>query len=253
MRKRKYLIGALLSVIGALVVSSTAQATVDSQTLSVVASPSKQDKKAFGPVASFANDVGTQYSGACCSPTATQTVLTYDKGFKFTPGNLPQCPLASVENKTQAAATAACGGSIVGGGSAQLSQGPLNLSAVVTAFNGQPQNGHPTIYLHSNVNNDFADPVLVGELDPASNTLTVAINSAGLAIKDFQTTINKIKTGKKKVKVNGKKKTQPVYYIMARCKSKSWTTTETTTFAGGITKSATTTQPCQQKKTKKKK
>ena len=33
MRKRKYLIGALLSVIGALVVSSTASAAVTGQTL----------------------------------------------------------------------------------------------------------------------------------------------------------------------------------------------------------------------------
>jgi hypothetical protein len=250
MRKRKYLIGALLSVIGALVVSSSAQAAPTSQSLSVVASPPKQDKKVFGPVSSFANDVVTNYSGGF-TPTATQTVLSYSRDFKFTPGNLPQCPLSSVQNKTQAAATAACGGSIVGQGSAKLSQGSLNLSAVVTAFNGQPQNGNPTIYLHSNVNNDFADPVLVGELNPSTNTLTVAINSAGLAITDFQTTINKIKTGKKKVKVNGKTKNQPVYYIMARCKKKNWTTSETTTFQGGSTLSASTTQPCKQKKSKK--
>src|SRR3954465_14514496 len=81
MRKRKYLIGALLSVIGALVVSSSAQAAVTSQTLSVVASPPKQDKKVFGPVSSFANDVGTNYSGGF-TPVATQTVLTYSKDFK---------------------------------------------------------------------------------------------------------------------------------------------------------------------------
>jgi hypothetical protein len=234
---RKRLIGALLSVVGALVVTGTASAAPTSQTLSVVASPPKQDKKVFGPLASFANTVDTNYSGGF-TPAATQTVLTYSKDFKFTPGNLPQCPLASVNNKPEAAAKAACAGSIVGQGSALLNGGLL--TAVVTAFNGQPQNGHPTIYLHSNVNNDFSDPVLVGELNPSTNTLTVAINSAGLAITHFQTTINKIKTGKK-----------GTYYVTARCKKGKWPTSETTTFVGGQQLSASTVQKCKPKKSKK--
>ena len=50
MRKRKYLVGALLSVVGALVVSSTASATVTSQAYTVTTSPAKQQKKVFGPV-----------------------------------------------------------------------------------------------------------------------------------------------------------------------------------------------------------
>jgi hypothetical protein len=240
MRKRKYLVGALLSVIGALAVSSTATAAPTSQTLSVVASPPKQQKNVFGPLSSFANTVDTNYSGGF-TPAASQTVLTYSRDFKFTPGKLPQCPLASVNNIPAAQAKAACAGSIVGQGSALLNGGAL--SAVVTAFNGQLQNGHPTIYLHSSVNNDFADPVLVGELNPSTNTLTVTINSAGLAITHFQTTINKIKTGKSKG--------APTYYVTARCKKKKWTTSETTTFVGGSTLSATTTQPCKQKPSKK--
>jgi hypothetical protein len=236
MRKRKYLIGALLGVIGALVVTGTAAAAPTGQTLSVIASPPKQDKKVFGPVSSFANVVDTQYSGGF-TPAATQTVLTYSKDIKFTPGNIPQCPLASVNNKPIATAKAACGSSIVGQGDAQLNGGAL--TAVVTAFNGQPQNGHPTIYLHSSVNNDFADPVLVGELNPSTNTLNVAINSAGLAITHFATTINKVKSGKK------------TYYVMARCKKKKWNTSEVTTFLGGQTTSASFTQACKQKKSKK--
>ena len=50
MRKRKYVIGALLSVIGALVVSSSASAAVTGQTLTTTTSPAKQQKKTFGPV-----------------------------------------------------------------------------------------------------------------------------------------------------------------------------------------------------------
>jgi hypothetical protein len=231
MRKRKYLIGATLGVLGAFVFSSTALAVPTSQSLSVVATPSKQKKKVFGIVKSFANTVDTTYTGGF-APPATQTVLTYSKDFKFTPGNTPQCPLASINNKPMATARGACAGSIIGGGSALLNGGAL--SAVVTAFNGQPQNGHPTIYLHSNVNNDFADPVLVGELNPSTNTLTVAINSAGLAITHFQTTIFKRKTGKAK----------NAYYVTARCRKGKWITSEQTTFANHQTLSASTKQKC---------
>ena len=53
MRKRKYLIGALLSVVGALVVSGSASAAVTGQSLSVNLTPPKQQKKVFGPVSSM--------------------------------------------------------------------------------------------------------------------------------------------------------------------------------------------------------
>jgi hypothetical protein len=236
MRKRKYLIGALLGVIGALIVSGTASAAVTGQTLAVSASPPKQDKKVFGPVSSFSNTVDTAYSGGF-SPVASTTILTYTKDIKFTPGTIPQCPLASVNNKPAATAKAACAGSIVGSGSALINGGAL--SAVVTAFNGQPSGGQPTILLHTSVNNDALDPVLTGVLNTSSNTLTVAIPNTGTAITHFQTTINKVKSGKK------------TYYVMARCKKKKWVNTETTNFNDGSTTTASSTQKCKQKKSKK--
>ncbi len=250
MRKRKYLMGALLGVIGALIVSGTASAAVTGQTYSVTTSPPKQDKKVFGPVGAFTNVVDTNYSGGF-TPVASTTVLTFTKDIKFTPGNIPQCPLASVNNKPVATAKSACGGSIVGQGSAKINGGALN--AVVTAFNGQPSGGQPTILLHTSVNNDALDPVLTGVLNTGSNTLTVAIPNTGTAITHFDTTINKVKSGKKKVKINGKKKTRPVYYVMARCKKKKWVNTETTHFLDGSQTTASTTQKCKQKKSKKKK
>ncbi|MDX6607053.1 MAG: hypothetical protein QOD14_1593 [Solirubrobacterales bacterium] len=236
MRKRKYLIGALLSVIGALVVSGTASAAVTGQTYSVTTTPPKQQKKVFGPVKSFTNVVDTAYSGGF-TPVASTTVLTFSRDIRFTPGNIPQCPTASVNNKPVATAKAACPGSIVGQGSAKINGGALN--AVVTAFNGQPSGGSPTILLHTSVNNDALDPTLVGVLNTSSNTLTVTIPNTGTAITHFDTTINKIKSGKK------------TWYVMARCKKKKWTNTETTTYQGGTTTTASTTQKCKQKPAKK--
>jgi hypothetical protein len=236
MRKRKYLIGALLGVIGALIVSGTASAAVTGQTYSVTTSPPKQDKKVFGPVGAFTNVVDTAYSGGF-TPVANTTVLTFTKDIKFTPGTIPQCPLASVNNKPQATAKAACPGSIVGQGSAKINGGALN--AVVTAFNGQPSGGQPTILLHTSVNNDALDPVLTGVLNTSSNTLTVAIPNTGTAITHFDTTINKVKSGKKS------------FYVMARCKKKKWVNTETTHFQDGSSTTATSIQKCKQKKSKK--
>jgi hypothetical protein len=69
-------------------------------------------------------------------------------------------------------------------------------------------------------------------------------------LTDFNTTFNKRKTGKMTVKVAGKKKKLPTYYVMARCKTGKWSTTETTTFYNGQTLSASSSGKC--KKSKKK-
>ena len=59
MRKRRYLLGATLGVLGALVISGTAMAGVPTaQTLKTTIAPAKQSKKTFGP-ASLHNIIGT--------------------------------------------------------------------------------------------------------------------------------------------------------------------------------------------------
>jgi uncharacterized protein (DUF2141 family) len=251
MRKRKFLIGALLSVVGALVVSGTASAAVTGQTYTVTTSPAKQDKKAFGPVGSFKNVVDTNYSGGF-APFGTQTVLSFSKDIKITPGNIPQCNLSSISTVPQAQADSICGASKVGTGSATINGGLL--TGVVSAYNGQPSGGNPTIGLHTDV---FAggtysfSTTLTGVLNTRANTLSVAIPPTGTAITHFETTLNKKKSGKQTVKVNGKKKKQPTYYVMARCKKKKWVNSETTTYNDGSSTTATSTQKCKQKKSKK--
>jgi hypothetical protein len=242
MRKRKYLIGALLSVIGALVVSSTASAAVTGQTYSVTTSPPKQQKKVFGPVGAFTNTVDTLYSGGF-QPTATQTVLTFTKDIKFTPGNIPQCNLAAISTVNQATADSQCAASKVGQGSATINGGAL--LGTVAAYNGTPSGGSPTIGLHTDVSLPSGaysfSTTLTGVLNTGSNTLTVSIPPTGTAITHFTTTINKKKSGKK------------TFYVMARCKKKKWTNTETTTFNGAPPITASTTQKCKQKPSKGKK
>ena len=240
MRKRKYLVGALLSVIGALVVSSSASAAVTGQTLTTTVSPTKFDKKTFGPVGSFTNVVETNYSGGF-APNGTQTVLTFSKDIKFTPGNIPQCNLSSIGTVPQSQSDATCGASKVGTGSATINGGLL--TGKVAAYNGQPSGGSPTIGLHTDVFTGAGayafSTTLTGILNTASNTLTVAIPPTGTSITHFDTTITKKKSGKK------------TYYVMARCKKKKWVNSETTTFNNGQSLTATSTQKCKQKKKKK--
>src|SRR5262249_26053039 len=130
-----------------------------------------------------------------------------------------------------------CPGSIVGQGAAQINNGAV--SAVVTAFAG-PSSPTPTIYLHSFIGNALPI-VLTGSLNTSANTLTVGIPlTPGQVITEFDTTINKVKTGGKN------------YYIMARCsKKKKYVNSETTTYTNGQTTSATSTQKCKQKASKK--
>jgi hypothetical protein len=239
MRKRKYLIGALLSVIGALVVSSTASAAVTGQTLTTTVSPTKFDKKTFSAVGSFTNVVETAYTPPY-TPNATQTVLTFSKDIKFTPGNIAQCNLSSIATVPQSTSDSTCGASKVGSGSATINGGAL--TGKVAAYNGTPSGGSPTIGLHTDVfvgGTYSFSTTLTGVLNTGANTLTVSIPPTGTSITHFDTTITKKKSGKKS------------YYVMARCKKKKWITSETTTFNNGQSLTASSTQNCKQKKSKK--
>ena len=236
MRKRKYLVGALLSVIGALVVSSSASAAVTGQTLTTTWSPTKFNKKTFGPLGSMTTVVDTNYSGGF-TPFGTQTQLFFSHDIKFTPGNIPPCNLNAISTVPQSQSDATCGASKVGSGSATINGGIL--TGKVAAYNGPTIGGSPTIGLHTDVFAGGAysfSTTLTGILNLASNTLTVAIPATGTAITHFETTITKRKSGKN------------TFYVMARCKKKKWVNSETTTFNDGSSTSATATQKCKQKK-----
>jgi hypothetical protein len=241
MSKRKYVLAASLGVIGALLVSGTASAAVTGISLTTTVSPKKQQSKTFGP-ASITNNIETFYTGGF-APTPNQTVLQFSRNIKFTPGNVPVCQLSQVNTAPEATANAACGASRIGQGSAIINGGAL--TGKVAAYNGTPSGGNPAVYLHVDV---FAgatytfSTTLTGVLSTSTNTLTVAIPPTGTSITHFDTTINKVKSGKKKGKA--------VYYVMARCKKK-WINSATTTFADGTSKSSTSSQKCKAKKSKK--
>ena len=242
MRKRKYLIGALLGVIGSVLVVGAASATVTGQSVSSIINPAKAPKKTFVAVKSMKTTVDTAYTGAF-APNGTQTVVTFSKDVKFTPGNIAQCNLSTIATVPEATADATCGASRVGSGAATINGGAL--TGKVAAYNGVPSGGSPTIGLHTDVFTAAGayafSTTLTGVLNTRANTLTVSIPPTGTSITHFETTINKKKSGKK------------TFYVMARCKKKKWATSETTTFNDGTSQSATSTQKCKQTKEPKKK
>lgn len=243
MRKRKYLVGAMLGVIGALVVSGTAFAGVPTgQTLQATIAPKKQDKKTFGG-ASLHAIIGTQYSDFLASPSAKEVVFRIDKQIKFTNGNVPACSSSSLNAATTSGAVqAACGASVVGQGTDQVNAGTGSFAGTnpVVLVSGGPT----TLFVWTRIANALT-LVLNGQYAAGPNTLDVTglPNTPGTDLTNFDITFNKKKTGKKS------------FYVMARCKSKKskLVNSETTTFYNGQSTSATATQKCVKKKSKKKK
>lgn len=234
MRNRKYLIGALVGVIGALTFSSVASAAPVSQQLQTTLSPKKQSPKVFGGV-SLHNIISTNFDNFATSQSPKTTTFTIDPNVKFTAGNIPVCPLSSISNKPDAVARAACPQSITGQGSVEVNGGALK--GTVTFFRGDPAQGQDII-VHTVVGGGLILDIL-GDIQGRLLVFSNIPNTPGNVLTKFDTTFNKRKTGKKS------------FYVSARCKKKSWKTSESTTFYSGETLSASSPpQKCKKKKKK---
>ena len=168
---------------------------------------------------------------------------------------------------TTANAIALCGAAQVSSAGSAALEGPVaGVTAVVTAFNGTQPAGLPTILLHSQ---SSAGPslTLTGTLKSSDvggfgKMLDVPVDLGPFqgteAITDFKVTVKKVKLpkGGKSAAAAAKKKKKkkaPKYYIMAKCKKKTWNFQAVTTYNTGAPTTATSSAKCKQKKKKKKK
>jgi hypothetical protein len=238
MRKRKYLIGATLGVLGALVVSGTAMAgQPTTQKLTVSFSPKKQDKKKFGGV-SVRLITDTAYDNFAASPSSSEALFTFPKDLKLgINGNLPPCTQTTLQSSASTAAVqAACGGSIVGQGSALVNAGqaPFTAPNPVLVVSG----GRNVLYVWVSIQGGTT-VVLNGQITSRTLLVTGLPNVPGVDLTLFDVTLNKKKTSKS------------TFYAMARCSGKKkWTTSENVKFHNGQQLSASSTQKCAQKKSK---
>jgi hypothetical protein len=113
------------------------------------------------------------------------------------------------------------------------------LNGVITAFNGAPSGGNPSIYLHVDIAGVTTKPILNGVI--RGSVLTVQIPPVpGAVIEHFDTTIGK--------KVVGRKKGKRIFYFSARCSKKKWFLTETVTYQNGQQLSDRVTNRCKQRR-----
>jgi len=230
MRKRKYLIGATLGVLGALVVSGTAFAgSPTSQTLQTTLAPAKQSAKVFGGV-SLHNIISTNYDTFVGSHSPKTTTFTIDPNVKFVNGNIPACPLSSVQGKFDAQARASCPQSITGQGTVQVNGGAIGGN--VTFFSGGPS----TIYVQTDIGPSATSLTIIGTIQGKQLVFSNIPDTVGLDLTKFDTTFNKRKTGKSS------------FYVMARCKKGKWATSESTNFYSGETLTASSSMKCKAKK-----
>jgi hypothetical protein len=184
--------------------------------------------------------------GGICHRFPTLKLFTVESGvgwlpsfletcdWQFVNGSVPVCPLTQIQGKFTAQAQASCPQSIVGGGSVQVNGGAIG--GTVTIFAGGPT----TMYIQTDIGPGATTLTIIGRLAGRSLTFSNIPNTPGLVLSKFDTTFNKRKSGKKK----GVK----TFYVMARCKNKKWTNSESTNFYSGQTLSASSTQKCKQTK-----
>jgi hypothetical protein len=202
MRKRRYLAAGLIAAMAATILGAQAASAAQTQTVRGAVRPAKLPKRKRVPISLRTVTTTSDPSAANQVPSpATRAVLHYDDAGQIYPGVAARCAVSAVANKSTADAKAACPKAIVGGGSAEVfvPTGPTShvvFNAVVTAFNGQPQGGHPTIILHNYVadlalGQDLTGVFTRSRLPDYGPKLTVTIPPLplGAALTRFDTTV----------------------------------------------------------------
>jgi hypothetical protein len=160
MRKRPFLIiGSAIALIAAIAASAAlAGAPVtgadgNSQAIDVKIGPKKLSKTKLTPATlEVTTKVTTSNPTGVPSP-ATRVVVDFDKNAKLFTKGLPTCTAAQLQNVSTEVAKQNCGKAEIGSGhaAAVLPVGGkvFPVAQEVTAFNGVPQGGKPTVLLHT--------------------------------------------------------------------------------------------------------
>jgi len=243
MRKHLVWIIAVAAVLSVAAVAYAANTTTATEKIGV--SPSKLSKKDFKGVklttttTFLANgDPGTSTAPTLTPAAASDVKLKFDDDLKFTTKGLATCKQSQIEQTTTDQAINKCGKAKIGTGSATVCvvgtpgspcAGPF--TGKITAFNGKPKNGNPTILLHVRVDALSSTVILVGTLKGGGSgdygkTLDVPVPSTvPTATTNFKVAIEK------QYKYKGKKKK----YVTARCadKDKKINLQATVTYSAG--------------------
>jgi hypothetical protein len=248
-RRRSAVIFALAAA-GALAIAAVAFAAPTSL-FSFKMSPSNVPKTTYQNGSLF-TDIETHYTnpGNNNPGGATERTQIYlDKNWKINPAAAAKCSSSQLAGKTMKDAMAACGNALVGTGTATATaNGLFEIHGCVLLFNGQPQNGLPTLKVFTRVQASNPSNITCGS--PATNTqgnATVLLNgvlknatapygkvldvdhitqAASFPLEVFKTTVKKGS------------------FISAKCPTSPWHMKTTFTYNNNTTKTISKTQAC---------
>lgn len=255
MRKRSISIIGLIAATVAVVATSVAVAgTVAgsdgmSLTADVKISPKKLSKKAPAPAAiKITTKTTTTGTSGTLNPVV-KAVMDFDKNGKYFAKGLPTCREKSLVGKTPDVAKRICGKGRIGGGQviadvAFFGSSPIEQKAELTAFNGVPKGGKPTVVLYAYstspvaVSYVFSGVVSRYKKNGYGSRFEIdfpALFGGNGAIREFNVKIDKKFTHK------GKKRS----VVSAKCPgSKKLKSRVAFTYASGETITAPSTQSC---------
>ena len=117
-------------------------------------SPKSLPRRTYAPLQFEGQvDISPKVKGGV-PPALEQAVLDFDREGRLGTRGLPTCAVSAVAEATPQEARSACKGAIVGTGQlaatiALPGQAPVLATSPLTLFNGEPQNGNPTVVLHA--------------------------------------------------------------------------------------------------------
>lgn len=259
MRKRLTLIaGSALALIAAIAASvAVAGAPVtgadgNSQSIDVKIGPKKLSKTKLSPASlEVTTKVTTNNPTGVPSP-AVRVIVDFDKNAKLFTKGLPTCSESQLNNVSTEVAEQNCKGAIIGKGhaSAVLPVGAkiFPVAQTVTAFNGVPKGGKPTVLLHTYGTTPVQTTLVLNGVvsnynkegyGPRLDVNVPLIAGGAGALLEFNVKIDK------KFSYKGEKKS----FISAKCpNNKKLKARGAFTFKDGETITAFSNQSCQQKK-----
>jgi hypothetical protein len=158
MRRRKYLVGTLVAAFALTAMTAAPAFAAKTQTAKLnKVVPSKLPKKKRKNVA--LNIVTTTADPAAPDQVpspAVRALVNFDNEFLFRPGVAGRCTTGQISGQDTANARSTCRSALVGGGAAVVfvptgTGVHITYNAEISAFNGPPNAGRPTIILFSYV------------------------------------------------------------------------------------------------------